>query len=541
MNDELKELLPEFIAEATDVLEKAHRDLDSFLGSSKQVELLDSITRSIHTIKGGCAMFNYNATKEAAHQLESFLLAAKEKPSDLNETHIGRIRREIEQIEKLLKSGEKPPGAELNPKNATSSESAKEPTTPVGDDFIRVPVNRMNDTLNAISEVFLIRNQMVYLVERYKGATLDRKDFLQNWELLDGAMRRGIGDLERTAMSMRMMTVQGLFSRMGRVVQTYTGESGKKIQFLTTGESTELDKKIMDTLGEPLIHLIRNAMDHGIERPEERLAKGKPEIGTIHLQASLSGNEAILKIEDDGKGIDPAHLLTIAKAKGIDTSQITDDKSVVDLIFLPGFSTAEMVSDVSGRGVGMDAVKTSVQSLGGRISTFTEKDKGTTFTIRLPVSMSLISSILVDINGLKYAIPNYEVLESRQIPLTELKLNGGKSYFSFRNHFAVCMDLCSLLQSTQSKSTEYSKSASIILFNTESGYVAARVSRLERNTEIIVKPTSKLSAQLPFVTGVSVLPTGEPIFVLSLLRLWEHQSQSKQDNSNLEVAYARAA
>ncbi len=213
-----------------------------------------------------------------------------------------------------------------------------------------MPVSRIADAMSGISEVFMVRNQLVHLMERFRAGELDGTDVLQSWDLLDSALRRGVGDIERATMSMRMTSMHGVFTRMGRVVQSYVAQARKQILFKTRGEETELDKKVLDALSEPLVHLIRNAMDHGIELPDARESVGKPRQGTITLSARMTGSEVLIEIADDGKGIDPKRILKSAQEKGIDTSKVTDDRSAVELIFLPGFSTAEAVSDVSGRG-----------------------------------------------------------------------------------------------------------------------------------------------------------------------------------------------
>jgi two-component system chemotaxis sensor kinase CheA len=375
--------------------------------------------------------------------------------------------------------------------------------------------------MNGISEVFLIRNQMVYLVERLRADEKDLKDFYQNWELLDGSLRRAIGDLERSAMSMRMMTVQGLFSRMARVVQSYRTQSNKQIEFKTEGEDTEFDKKVLDTLGEPLVHLVRNAMDHGVETPEERLKQGKAPVGSITLKAEIAGNDAVVQIRDDGRGMDPKKILASAQRKGIDVSHVNDDKSAIDLIFLPGFSTAEKVSDISGRGVGMDAVKTSISVLGGTVSVDTKLGQGSTFTVRIPVTMSLVPVVLVNINGLEYAVPNSDILEVRNISSDQVRSNAGKDYVLFRGSYIPCIDLRKKVRCCVLGHEEKMRECSVIVFRLRTEVLAAQISSFDRNTEIIIKPLSRVSPKIPGVTGVSVLPTGEPIFVLSLSTLFE--------------------
>lgn len=524
------DLLPDFLAEASDIIEKIYGDLDKLPFTDERTEIVAAIFRHVHTLKGGSSMFGFNRTHTVAHELESHLSHFKESPQLLDENEIQYIREEVQKIEELLKAkdhldlnpGKKPqtpsPTTAAPPVQQKITSTPAQSTQP-NDDFIRVPVNRVNETMNSISEIFLVRNQLVYLIDRYKSGQLDQRDFFQNWDMLDGSLRRGVAELERTTMSMRLMSVQSLFSRMARVVQGYSSKAHKKIIFQTVGENTELDKKVLDTLGEPLIHLIRNAMDHGIESPADRIATQKSEAGTITLSASILGNEAIIEVKDDGKGMDPKKILASAQRKGLDTSQVLQDQDAINLIFLPGFSTAETVTDVSGRGVGMDAVKTSVESLGGKISINTAVGKGSAFVIRLPLSMSLVPAVLVNIKGLLYAIPTSDILEIKQLPIRLLKQNSGKNYISFRGQFARCIDLREVIETEEKNFEENMRLCSVVFFQGKRETLAARISKFETNTEIVVKPMSKIAPKLPWVYGVSVLPTGESIFVLSLKKI----------------------
>ncbi|GEM_PF-1408231 len=530
------DLLPEFLAEAADIIEKIHGDLEKLPGAQDRSELITAIFRNVHTLKGSSSMFNFSRTKSIAHELETNLGKFKESPQTLNDPEIQYIRDEVQKIDELLKAKDQldlvpgtlnSPGEPSADTRADNKEllpaASKTPQATVNatEEYIRVTVNRVNETMNIVSEVFLIRNQMVYLVDRFKSGNLDQRDFFQTWDMLDGALRRGVGELERSTMSMRMMSVQGLFNRMARSVQSYSAKTNKKILFQTVGENTELDKKILDVLGEPLIHLIRNAMDHGIESPSDRIRSNKPEIGTIILSATISGNEAVVEVKDDGKGIDAKKILASAQKKGLDVSHVTDDQSAIELIFLPGFSTAETVSEVSGRGVGMDAVKTSVTSLSGKVTIHTEVGKGSTFSIRLPVSMSLAPVVLIDIKGLKYAVPTSDILETKQVPFSWVKRNSGFDYVNFRDKYVKCIDLRSIMDAEEKSHEENMRSCSIVFFRTSNETCAARVSSFERNTEIVVKPLSGLSPNIPWVYGVAVLPTGEAIFVLSLAKILE--------------------
>ncbi len=522
------ELLPEFISETSDLLERINRIIDQLFTVQDKSPLLVELFRHVHTVKGGSGMLGFRNLASVAHELETYVGKMKDAPQNIQEENVLHIRNEINKMTQLLTSRDK---LETEKKDVSVAENSPSPVQEQHvDEFIRVAVPRINDTMNSISEIFLVRNQMVHLMEKFKETRIELRDFLQSWELLDSSLRRGIGELERTVTSMRMMQVQGLFVRLGRMLESYKASSKKKIRLITQGESTELDKKVLDTLGEPLTHLIRNSMDHGIETLEQRKAANKPEVGTIRIAASIVGNEAVIEVSDDGKGIDGQKVLASAKSKGIDVSHVNDEASAVDLIFLPGFSTADKVTDVSGRGVGMDAVRSSVKGLGGSVQTQTKVGFGTTFTIKIPVSMSLVSVVIVNVNGLKYAIPNHDILEARQIRFDQLKRNAGKEYFQYKKGFIPCLDLRQALPATSKDHEENIREGAVVCFPYGGSVLAARMSAFEKNTETVVRPLPKYARSFPFISGVTVLPTGEPIFVLSLSQLQEYLVKKEPQN-----------
>ncbi|MGE4231715.1 MAG: chemotaxis protein CheA [Bacteriovoracia bacterium] len=585
------DLLPDFLAETTDMIDQIRRDMETLNGSEgDRGELLNSIFRAVHTIKGGASVFNYENTKAMAHKLENLLDVWRNAPERFTKTESVKITKVIDYIETLLQNSDQPPpgsqmisslklqaepqatdvlsqnsvlaaGGDNNESElvnlsvelravAAESLTKRPPDEPIGQnkvssgssqenrplsttsstltgtkaqnsgsEMLRVPVDRVQRNLDVISEVFLIRNQMTYLVEKYfSGAGADHA-FVQAWESLDNSLRRSIGELENVAMSMRMMPITGLFSRMEKTVRAYTEESGKRIQIQKGGEHTELDKKVLDALGEPLIHLIRNAMDHGIESPDARAGAGKPESGTIILSAKVAGNEVIIAVQDDGKGISADKIRQAALAKGIDVSRANDEKSAIDLIFLPGFSTASSVTETSGRGVGMDVVKSAIERLGGSIEIHTKLGKGTTFLIRLPLSMSVIPAIVVRLNEVLYAVGTADIIETRRMSIKEIKMNADEGFIRYRDIFIPCYNLEHVLQGHDTVEHGYQSSVFICIVRHKDGYIALRVGALENNTEIVVKPMPTLSPHISYVTGISVLPTGHPVFVLSLGRL----------------------
>lgn len=386
-------------------------------------------------------------------------------------------------------------------------------------DVLRVPTKTVNDSLNSIWEIFLLRNQIAYLFEKNKDFLKSNIDMMQEWEILDNALKRNIAELESTAMSMRMNNLSSLFSRMKKVVRSYQKNSNKEIEFSTAGDEIELDKKVIDMLGEPLIHLVRNAMDHGIEERSTRRNVGKPSNGSISLKAKSLSDKILIVIEDDGKGIDSEKILTKAIENGMDVSNIKTKEEAVNLIFSAGFSTAEEVTDVSGRGVGMDAVRRSIQKLGGEIFIETNVGVGSKFIIELPLSMAVISSILFEVNGKSYGCSINNLIEVCREPKDILEVNNGAYLFPYRGEFLECYDLRDYFNPTE----EYEDTNEIATFcimevNGRKG--AIRVDRVSKHTDIVVKEAKGVFPDIDCVNGVSILATGEPIFVVSLTKIF---------------------
>jgi two-component system chemotaxis sensor kinase CheA len=473
---------------------------------------------------------NIKADILSESEVESFILLLLSVPNEcVNEKLISQLER-IGDFNEITKGQEEEVGTlVVNINQAAieidSSDEAHNPekNKAVGNskkDLLRVPTSKLNEALNSVWEIFLLRNQIAYLFEKNKDFLKKNIDMVQEWEILDNALKRNISELESTTMSMRMNDLSSLFSRMQKVVRSYQKNCGKEINFITEGDDIELDKKIIDMLGEPLIHLVRNAMDHGIETAEVRQASQKPKSGTISLKAVTQSDKVIIELVDDGKGIDGKKILKKAQEKGLDTTNIKTDEDAIDLIFSPGFSTAEEVTDVSGRGVGMDAVRRSIQKIGGEVFIETTVGKGSSFKIELPLSMSVVSSILYEINGKTYGSSINNLIEVCRESEDELHINGKEVFFSYRGDFIECYDLRDHFDGEQSEKDN--KNASYCILEMNSKKVAMRVDRVFKHTEIVVKEMKGVFPDINFVNGISILATGEPIFVVSLTKLYRN-------------------
>ena len=320
-----------------------------------------------------------------------------------------------------------------SPAKADASAPKKVASTP--EQTIRVEVKRLDHLMNLIGELVLGKNRLLKIYddveERYEG-----EKFLEELNQVVSSVSLVTTDLQIAVMKTRMLPVSKVFNKFPRLVRDLSRELNKEIELVTIGEDTELDKSIVEEIGDPLVHMIRNSCDHGIESPDEREAKGKPRKGTVKLKAYNEGNQIVIAIEDDGAGMDPEFLKMKAIEKGVITEREADqlsDKEAYALIFRPGFSTATKVTGVSGRGVGMDVVKTNIEKLNGIIDIDSELGKGSVFKLKIPLTLAIMQSLLVSVQEEFFAIPLASVLETVRISMDEIYTIEGKNVLRLRN------------------------------------------------------------------------------------------------------------
>lgn len=437
-----------------------------------------------------------------------------------------------------------PPASAPAPATAPTPTSASavstKQSTPAADSHVRVSLSKIDDVLGSIWEIFMARNQISYLIEQSRALLQNEPALLRAWESMDSSLRRMVGELESQVMEMRMVALSGVFQRMARLVQQFSHTHGKEIEFRGIGETIELDKRIVDSLADPLIHLVRNAMDHGIEEPQVRRAKGKESTGHITLRVEISGTEVILSVMDDGKGLNPEVIRKKAIANGIVRAADMSDEEVINLIFESGFSTAEKVTDISGRGVGMDAVKSHLEALSGTIEVQSVPDKGCTFLIRIPLKVSVLNSLICSINGMDYAIPHSSIIEAYTVGQEDLKYNGADRFYTYRGEPIKVHDLTKYFPKEDDfRLNIIERKVSILIVRDESGSSkchALLVSEISRNQELVVKPLPPLSQPIPYVSGVSILADGRPIFILSTTKLLQQLTDKKEKAKHVAMA-----
>ena len=268
-----------------------------------------------------------------------------------------------------------------------------------GDSSVRVRTDRLDRLIDRVGELVIAQSMIAQDPAVVQGA----QGGLTSKVTHAGKLVRDLQDL---AMSMRMVPLKSSFQKLARLVRDLSHATGKQVELITEGEDTEIDRNMVDVIGDPLVHMVRNAMDHGIEPPADRLAAGKPATGRLRLSAYHAGGSVVVDLQDDGRGLDRAKILAKARAKGIVTSdKYLSDSEVFDLVFAPGFSTADQITDISGRGVGMDVVKRNVESLRGRVEIASEQGRGTTFSVRLPLTLAITDGMLVRVGAERYIVP----------------------------------------------------------------------------------------------------------------------------------------
>lgn len=367
---------------------------------------------------------------------------------------------------------------------------------------IRVDLSRLDLFLNLVSELVVYRNQLEDVSNRENINEI--KDSLEQ-------VSRLTSELQDLVLKIRMQQVNVVFSRFPRMVRDLSNELGKEIDLIITGEETELDKTVVSELSDPLVHLLRNSIDHGIEQPATRLKLGKDTKGTIRLTAFQEGNQVIITIEDDGKGLNPELLKASAEKKGIQTNSMTDEE-IQRLIFHPGFSTAKEITNVSGRGVGMDAVQSKILSLGGTIELRSLVDVGTTFTIRLPLTLSIIDALMVKVAEDTFAVPLDVVERVVRIKEEEIVKTLNQEVYEFQGNMIPVLRTNKMLAINDEKMDKYYG----IIVNIDQKDYAILADHLIGQQEVVIKKIDTMLQQIGKYQGATILGDGSIALILDV-------------------------
>lgn len=374
--------------------------------------------------------------------------------------------------------------------------------------MIRVDIERLDELMNLFSELVIDKGRLEQLANEVKNPGLT--------ETVEH-MSRISSSLQTNILNLRMVSIEQVFNRFPRMVRDLSKELNKKVNLNISGANTELDRTVIDEIGDPLVHLLRNSVDHGLETTEERLRANKPEEGQLTLKAYHSSNFVFIEVSDDGRGIDRDKVLKKAIEKGLITQEISStftDKQVLDLLFSSGLSTAETISDISGRGVGLDVVKSKIESLGGFVTVDSELGKGTKFTIQLPLTLSIISTMLVTINEEEYAIPLSSIIETAIYKKSEIMTAHSQEVIDFRGRIVPLVYLSKIFK-VPKKTEEIDKSEVAILIVRKGDKIAGLVvDSFIGQQEVVLKSLGNYLTNVFAISGATILGDGQVTLII---------------------------
>lgn len=379
----------------------------------------------------------------------------------------------------------------------------------VSNKTVRVNIDRLDTLMNLVSELIIVKTQL-------EGLNLTAQDANTNYNDSVEYLERVTTNLHDAVMKVRMVPVEIVFNRFPRMIRDISRKLGKDIDLVMSGEETELDRTVIDEIGDPLIHLLRNAADHGLETIEERIAIGKPRKGTIKLQAYQDGNSVVIEVEDDGKGINVQAIKNKAVQKGTITKEeaaAMNEQEAIDLLFKPSFSTAEKISDLSGRGVGLDVVKSKITELGGHVEVQTELGKGSKFIVRLPLTLAIIQALMISIGNEKYAIPLSNIQNIEDVRKEDIKLVQNQEVIMVRNEIIPIVRLHSVLGLPEEEDKDLMMGVIVKKGERQVGFI---IDSLIGQQEIVIKSLGKYLSGIDIIAGATILGNGEVALILDI-------------------------
>ena len=540
----MDELLADFVAETREMLEQSGSELVAWEADPSDKGRIDTIFRFVHTVKGNCGFFDFPRLEKLSHAAEDALAecrGGRREPDSALVTAVLAIIDRISEMTDCIEAGEEfpeggddeliaalEPGAEVlvqsdlqgtdqdgaiqSEKTMDDTVGAKTPRQTV-QRSIRLPVDLLDEVMKGVSDMVLARNDLARrLREAGEQPTIDGP-----FERLSAIL----ADVRTSITRMRMQRLEHLFSSLPRLVRDLSNELGKQVMVDFEGGEVELDREMIEMVRDPLTHIIRNAIDHGIETPATRLKAGKREIGLLKFAARQSGNQISLVITDDGGGINIDKLTAKAVAAGLYSRAEIDkmsDKQKQDLIFEPGLSTAEAVSSVSGRGVGMDVVRANIERVGGSIEVSSKPGEGTSFFLQLPLTLSIIAALTVGSGKQHYAIPRSYVEEIvfGNSSHVEFAQAGDRRLVTFRDKRVPCLSLGEVLGTETSMECVWEEKTLILVRLASDEVFALAVDRVFDHEDVVVKPIAPAIMDTRLYAGTTLLDDGRPMMLIDL-------------------------
>ena len=444
-----------------------------------------------------------------------------QKSEDEIEKEIARLLAERQNEDKQKRLAKKAAQEKASSQDSAKNKTPEEHKNSTIEQTVRVDVKRLDNLMNLIGELVLGKNRLIRIYrdieERYDGDKI-----LEEFNQVVSSVSMVTTDLQLAVMKTRMLPISKVFNKIPRMVRDLGRELNKNIELIIEGEETELDKSIVEEIGDPLVHIIRNSCDHGIETPETRELKGKPPVGTIKLSAYNEGNHIVIKVADDGKGLNANILKQKALEKLLITSREAEnmsDKEAYNLIFKPGFSTASAITNVSGRGVGMDVVKTNVEQLNGMIEVESEPDQGMSLKLKIPLTLAIIQALLVAAQEEYYAIPLSSVLETVRVSQDEIYTIDGKSVLRLRDEVLSLVRLADIFQIPSA--IESSKEVYVVIIGLAEQKIGIIVDYLIGQEEIVIKSLGYYLKGINGIAGATVRGDGKITLIVDVPAMME--------------------
>ncbi len=535
----MDDLLADFVAETREMLEASGGEIVAWEADPSDKTRLDTIFRFVHTVKGNCGFFDFPRLEQLSHAAEDALAECRANRREPDGALVSAVLAIIDRIGEMadaIEAGEDYPEggddeliAALQPDSAgeravaapIASTDGAEATeqfprasrTPAVQRSIRLPTELLDEVMKGVSDMVLARNDLARRLRE-----------VDQQPTIDGPFERLstiLADVRTAITRMRMQRLEHLFGTFPRLVRDLSNELGKQVMVDFEGSEVELDREMVEMVRDPLTHIIRNAIDHGLEGPGERLKAGKREIGLLKFAARQSGNQITLAITDDGRGIDTDRLAAKAIAADLySEAQIAEmsERRRLHLIFEPGLSTADKVSSVSGRGVGMDVVRSNIEKVGGSIDVVSKPGEGTSFHLKLPLTLSIIAALTIGYDGQRYAIPRSYVEEivlgsSDHLDFAEA---GERRLVSFRGERVPCLSLDEILGGRPADAIEWHRKTLVLVRLATDDIFALAVDRVFDHEDVVVKPVAPAIMATGLYAGTTLLDDGRPMMLLDL-------------------------
>ena len=492
---------------------KAARAFLVFKGLENKGEIIKSVP-SVQDIEDEKFDLDFSMFIISDKSLEE-VKKAIENVSEIEEAVIEEYElKEEEPAQTEAKEEEKKPEETVAKAAAPEKKEEKKPAgksgKPVVNRSVRVDIEKLDDLMNQVSELIIAKNGLVSVT-----GTLSSQDqsFNEQIEYLE----RITTNLHESVMKVRMVPIESVVNKFPRMIRDLSRKLGKKMELYMTGEDTELDRTVVDQIGDPLQHLLRNSADHGLEDNATRVERGKPEVGSIFLKAFQEGNNVIIEVGDDGNGIDVAAVRDKAVERGVITAEQAENmsqKEIINILFLPSFSMAKKITDISGRGVGLDVVKSNIEALGGDVEVRTQLGEGTTFIVRLPLTLAIIQALMVEIRDEKYAIALGSISNIESIPVNEIKYVQAQEVIHLRGAVIPLIRLDQVLDMEEKQ--EEPENLTVVIVKKGDSLAGLVVDNLIGQQEIVIKSLGKYINNNKIISGATILGDGEVALILDV-------------------------